>query len=64
MVVTGHVELGTLSPSLYYIGEKVLLNFVSSRHSPKKRYRNKAEMKEHKKTTLHLQNYTADVHVG
>ena len=26
-----------------------------------KKYRNKAEMKERKKTTLHLQKYTADV---
>ena len=30
-------------------------------HYTKEKYRNKAEMKEHNKTTLHLQKYTPDV---
>ena len=43
--------------------EKLLQNFISSSDGwTWKKYRNKAEMKEHKKTTLHLQNYIA--HVG
>ena len=43
------------------LGKKFLWNFISNRDGAKKKYRNKAEMKERKKTTLRLQKYTADV---
>ena len=42
----------------------VVHNLISSSDAPDKSSETTHEMRERKKTTRHLQKYTADVHVG